>query len=182
MTGRDRILLLSSAASPCSAASGSSSSRRSAEAKAVDAEVATQQQRLDSRRRVRRGGSAKRATADYATVALLGKAVPGDDESVLALPAAVRRRGSKVTFARSSWAPRRLVGARARRPRHRYGHGLELPTPPPTQAAAATLPPGATSARPASRRCPSLSCSTGRSPTWRTARPCSASCASTAAP
>ena len=149
MTARDRTVLLVVVAFAALAGFwfGVLAPKRD-QVKKVEAELATQQGRLDKARAGESAAQSARAhyNGDYATVARLGKAVPTDDETATLLyQLQSAARGSKVdmrTFelgtAANSSANSAPAGSSA------TGTASSSATPAAaTQAAAATLPPGA---------------------------------------
>jgi Tfp pilus assembly protein PilO len=113
---------------------------------AADAELATQQQRLDQAQSLLANaeGAKGRYTADHAAIVRLGKAVPADDNMAsLVYDLQSVARSAKVTF-RSI----KLGGASGAAPSSTSGSagaGASTSTSAPaTQVAAAALPPGAT--------------------------------------
>jgi hypothetical protein len=156
MTTRDRILIL--AALSVALLGGFwflALSPKRTDAKALDARLATAQQRLQTAQTAAASAATakRRYSRDYAAVARLGAAVPSDDDTATLLyQLQSAAHGSKVdlrTFA---------LGAAAASSSNSTPAGSAAATPPasgtsgtatasagavPTQAAAATLPPGA---------------------------------------
>ncbi len=139
--------------------------------------------------RRRRGGREGAATRrDYAAVAPLGKAVPADDETATLLyQLQSAARGSKVdmrTFELGTAATRRRTRRPPARPAARLERELLDARRRDAAAGAPTLPPGASVGAAGFPTMPvRVHVRRARSPTWSTcSRPCSASCASTAAP
>ncbi|HEV8152870.1 MAG TPA: hypothetical protein VGP78_08060 [Solirubrobacteraceae bacterium] len=146
MTGRDRIVLLAVVA--VAALGGfwfAVLAPKRDQVKKVEAELATQQGRLDKARAAEAAARSARAhyDSDYATVARLGKAVPTDDD----VPSLVYQLesaavGSKVDFRSLKLTP----GAPSATPTGAGAAGGAAAgasgSASATQAAAATLPPG----------------------------------------
>jgi hypothetical protein len=107
------------------------------EVKAVEADLAKQEQRLAGAQSTLAAAERAKASyaADYATVARLGKAVPADDD----VPSLVYQLESAADGARVDFASLRLNGTGAGASTAPSSGGSAAAT----QAAAATLPPGA---------------------------------------
>jgi hypothetical protein len=146
VTARDRIVLLVVVA--CAALGGfwfGVLAPKRDQVKKVDAELATQQERLDKARAGASAAQSARAhyNSDYATVARLGKAVPTDDD----VPSLVYQLesaavGSKVDFRSlklTPGAPSATATAGGAASGAAAGASGSSSA---TQAAAATLPPG----------------------------------------
>ena len=146
MTGRDRIVLLVVVAFAALAGFwfGVLAPKRDQVAK-VEAQLTTQQERLDKARQGESAAQSARAhyDSDYATVARLGKAVPTDDD----VPSLVYQLesaavGSKVDFRSLKLTPGApSATATAPAPAGDAAAGA-AGSASATQAAAATLPPG----------------------------------------
>ncbi|HSD80396.1 MAG TPA: hypothetical protein VLB47_07030 [Solirubrobacteraceae bacterium] len=155
MTARDRVVLLVLLVGGLMAGFwfGVLAPKREESRKLSD-QITAERARLDDARRSAREAQAAKARydGDYATVARLGKAVPVDDD----VPSLVYQlehsaTGAKVDFrsfkttasGASSAAPTSGIGAVAAAGTAVKTNGGTTPSAPATQAASATLPPGA---------------------------------------